>query len=533
MKSYIKNIHNKLINLAIVFALIALTAALAFAFYLNKQQNNTGYSFDFENSPSWQQSLERTQLIDSFDSDRSSSSILNISAIKPLNSAELSAISLQEAYREVARRTLPGVVSIQVTVNPEAASKNPAFNDEFLNRFFGYDNQRKQRQAQHFGSGFLISSDGYLISNHHVIRDAAKIVVLFYNNDKEFTAKVIGTDPDTDIALLKIEEKGNFPYLSLGNSDAVHIGDIAIAIGNPFGFSHTFTAGVISAKGRKGIANKYENFIQTDVAINPGNSGGPLLNLNGAVIAINSNILSNSNSNAGIGFSIPINMAKYIVDNLKRDGKVRRGWIGIYYANVTSDIAEALSIKKRGVIINSVIENSPAARSGLKEGDILTALNGKSIKNGNELLYEISKIPVNTRVLVRLLRDGKVLSKQFSLEERKDQVSSPGSGTGQQGSSAPQESISRAGLSIRNMLQSEFTKFGKKQAFGVIITKLSPESPLAAAGISEGDIIEQLNKKQTPSLNVFKREFAKLKKNSKALFKVRRGRSLYFIIVQI
>ena len=217
------------------------------------------------------------------------------------------------------------------------------------------------------GSGFIVSKDGYLLSNYHVISQADEIAVVFKDSEKEYEVKVIGVDKETDIALLKIVAKGTYPYLKLADSDKVNVADIAVAIGNPFGLSHTLTTGVISAKGRTGLGNRYEDFLQTDVAINPGNSGGPLLNIYGEVIGINSMIFSRGGGNIGIGFAISSNMAKRIMNQLKEDGKVTRGWLGIRIDNLPKEVAKAINID-HGIQIIAVEPKSPADRSGVKSG---------------------------------------------------------------------------------------------------------------------------------------------------------------------
>ena len=320
-------------------------------------------------------------------------------------------------FAQVAKEATPAVVFITVEKTVEISSpfsfNDPfeQFNDEFFRRFFGDKIPQEHAHKYHQmgqGSGFIISRDGYILTNNHVVGDADKITVKLQDGREFSNSKVIGTDPESEVALIKIQGD-DFPVLPMGDSDKTEIGDWAIAVGNPFGLSETVTVGVISAVGRSnvGIA-EYEDFIQTDAAINPGNSGGPLLNLDGQVIGINTAIFSQSGGYMGIGFAIPINMAKKIMDQLIKNGRVTRGYLGIYIQNLTPDLAESFNLKQNeGVLVTEVGEGSPADKAGLMQGDIILEMNGQKMSSDSMLRNEVAMLAPGTKVNLLVYRDGK------------------------------------------------------------------------------------------------------------------------------
>ncbi len=446
-----------------------------------------------------------------------------------------SLLSLQQAYNNVAYQTLGSVVSLQV--ESEAQVNNSPFNnDEFLKRFFGLprNNPQQRRRAESYGSGFIISPDGFLLSNFHVIKDATKIKIVFKDSEKEYTASVVGSDEDTDIALLKIDSNESFPFLKLANSDEVRIGDIVVAIGNPFGLSHTFTTGVVSAKGRVGvIGNRYEDFIQTDVAINPGNSGGPLLNLLGEVIGINSAILSRSGGSIGIGFSIPINMAKNILEDLKTSGKVTRGWIGIEFQEISEDLAEALNVSRNGIVITRVIEESPASKADVEAGDILSEFNGQRIKNGRDLINKLAAVKVGERASLTLLRDGKTVRTRITILERaEDQVASQGNDNDFRGNQGVKVG-DYFGIEVVNMDKEALERYKVNSAVGVLVSSISRNSALTEKGLRVGDLIKSINKKPTINTSSYKRVAAEVKKGQKVLFTVQREERIFYLVIDV
>lgn len=436
---------------------------------------------------------------------------------------------LQKVYNDIAKISIPAVVSIQVEMEvSRRRSVIPHSQEDFLKHFFGYDEIPKKFNQEAFGSGFIISPDGYVISNYHLVENAVKIKVFFKDVSTEYSAKVIGTDPETDIALLKIEEKKEFPFLKMGDSSTTNIGDIVVAIGNPFNLSHTFTTGVISAIGRNGVVqqHKYQNFLQTDVAINRGNSGGPLINLKGEVIGINSAILdSGGGGNIGISFSIPINMAKSIIDELKEKGKVTRGWLGIQYTELSSDVANALGIEKKGIVITLVVEDSPAEKAQLKAGDILLSFNKKEIIHSSDLLNEIVQTPVGKKTPIIYMRNGKKYNSSITLREPKTQ-------TALEEEKADKLSEKYLGLVTHDMDRELMKRYGVDAPFGVVIYKVDPNSPLYQHQITPGNIIESINKKKVSNTKEFEAIAKKIKKGEKVLFKIRHGNAIYYIVVR-
>ena len=352
---------------------------------------------------------------------------------------------LSQAFSAAAKDAMPAVVSIKVEkaveVSPTMGSPfqfNDPFGqsgDDFLQRFFG--GRTPQRQAprkyhqEGLGSGFIISEDGYILTNNHVVGDVDKITVGLKDGRTFTDAKLIGTDPDSEVALIKIEGHG-FPVLPMGDSGKANIGDWVIAIGNPFGLDETVTVGVISAVGRSNVhIAAYEDFIQTDAAINPGNSGGPLINLDGQVVGINTAILSESGGYMGIGFAIPINMARTIEEQLRTGGKVSRGYLGLYAQDVTPEMAKPLGLKEpAGVVVAQTEENSPAEKAGLKVTDVIVESNGKKVTSYDTFRNEVAMLKPGSRIELRVLREGKPLDLTVTLGER------PAT-TAQKGPSAP------------------------------------------------------------------------------------------------
>lgn len=303
------------------------------------------------------------------------------------------------SFADMVKKEKPAVVNIS-TIQQEngGGSGFHPFRD-----FFG-ENRSKEPKRRSLGSGFFIRKDGLILTNYHVIEDISKIVVRL-SDGREFEAELKGRDRKTDLALIKIKDKEPFPLVKLGNSDKLEVGEWVIAIGNPFGLEQTVTVGIVSAKGRVIGIGPYDDFIQTDASINPGNSGGPLFNIKGEVIGVNSTINS---TGQGIGFAIPINLVSKIVVHLEKEGKVTRGWLGVMIQEVAKEIRSALGLKgEEGALISEVIEDSPAARSGIKKGDIILEFDGKKIKKMGELPMIVSETPVDRVVLVRALRDGK------------------------------------------------------------------------------------------------------------------------------
>lgn len=469
--------------------------------------------------------------------------VMSIACPVVAQSGTNSAKELSRAFSTAAKAAMPAVVSIKIEkaieVGPMGFGGSYGFNDPFglfdddlLRRFFG-DRLPPQSQSpekyheQGQGSGFIISRDGYILTNNHVVGDVDKITVELNDGQKFENAKLIGTDPDSEVALIKIDGN-NFPVLPLGNSDKIEIGDWVIAIGNPFGLSETVTVGVISAVGRSNVhIAAYEDFIQTDAAINPGNSGGPLINLDGQVIGINTAIFSQSGGYMGIGFAIPINMARTIEEQLKTQGKVIRGYLGIYGQDVTQDMVELLGLKNRqGVIVANVEAGSPAEKAGIKGHDILLEMNGKKIESYDSFRNDIAVLSPGSRARFLVLRDGKTINITVALSQRASDIAQS------RQPSVPQQSQETLGIEVQNLTKDIAQQFGYSLGEGVIVSRVMPGGAAAQSGIQPGDLILSVNQEPVSTVNDFDKAMQRLMQNKKVLFLVRRGQISQFIVVK-
>ncbi len=350
------------------------------------------------------------------------------------------------------------------------------------------------RKQSSLGSGFIISSDGYIVTNNHVVEGADKVFVnLEGDSDRAHSleAAVVGTDAETDIALLKVDAKRDLPVLNFGNSDTAEVGEWVVAIGNPFGLSNSVTAGILSAKGRDIHAGPFDNFLQTDASINPGNSGGPLINMAGEVIGINTAIVA---SGQGIGFAIPSNLASRIVEGLKSGKKISRGWLGVTIQDVDENAAKALGLKDaQGALIGSVLPDEPAAKAGLKAGDIIVRVGRDDIRNSTELLRSVADLKPGTDVKITVLRNGKEFSTTVKLGERASQGMSQGG--------AQEEGGTSLGLTIRPLNKEDARSLQlPANTEGLVILSVQPGSPAQEAGLRPGDVIQSAN--LTPVVSV-------------------------------
>jgi serine protease Do/serine protease DegQ len=380
----------------------------------------------------------------------------------------------------------PAVVNISVKTR-SAIEDNPLFRDPFFRRFFELPDQA-ERPEQSAGSGVIVdAANGYVVTNFHVIKDAQQVTVTLKDR-RQFQAKLVGTDPGTDIALLKIDAK-KLLALRLGNSDLLNVGDFVVAIGNPFGLGQTVTSGIVSALGRSGLdIEGYEDFIQTDASINPGNSGGALVNLKGELIGINTAIIGPSGSNVGIGFAVPSVMVKAVVDQIVRFGEVRRGRLGASSEDITHDLAASLGLTSTaGAIISTVEASSPAEKAGLKAGDVITAVNGKNIRNSLDLRNKIGLMPIGETVNLELIRNGKPLTTKVKIAKPLDMP-------GTEAETVPQ----LAGATVAN-----FKAESARGPEGVVVTKVDANSPAWMHGLRPGDIIVGVNRKKVRSVQEF------------------------------
>ncbi|MCP4340990.1 MAG: DegQ family serine endoprotease [Desulfobulbaceae bacterium] len=441
-----------------------------------------------------------------------------------------------KAFVNVVKRAKPAVVHIKVektTTSRSRGGRGPEdmFNHPFFDQFFGPQYRRQQPKPQEYtqrgqGSGFIISKDGFILTNNHVVEGADTIKVTL-SDDRDFTAKVIGTDPQTDVALLKIEDPKNLPVLPLGDSSKLEAGEWVIAIGNPFGLSQTVTVGVVSATGRSSVGiNEYENFIQTDAAINPGNSGGPLINGRGEVVGINTALFSKTGGYMGIGFAIPINMAKSIEDQLHKDGKVTRGWLGVVIQNVNKDLAESFGLKEAGgILISEVQKDSPASAAGLQQGDVILRLNGVKLEDVSDLRNRVALLQPGSKSMVEIMRNGREKKIQVSIGEQPSNFSKRSSG------SNGNESLDKYGLTLQELTPELAKKFEYEEDSGLIISGIASGSSAEAAGLKPGQLVEEVNRERVSNL----KELAialKQSKSDKILLRVRAGNySTYIVLV--
>ena len=354
---------------------------------------------------------------------------------------------------------------------------------DFFERFFGEDMQKEFKQPS-LGSGFIIDKEGFVVTNNHVIEDADQIKVKL-KDEREYDATIVGRDPNTDIALLKIDSGEDLPTAKLGDSDELKVGQWVVAIGSPFGLEHTVTAGIVSAKGRVIGSGPYDDFIQTDASINPGNSGGPLLNLNGEVVGINTAIVAGGH---GIGFAIPINLAKGIIVALKTEGEVTRGWLGVAIQDLNGDMAEYYEVEnKKGVFVMDVFEGDPADKAGIKPKDIILEVNGQKIKTSRRLTSMIAGIPVGETAKIKILRDGKEKTVKVKIVKRDEtKLASRG---------RPKEQAQEFGIRVSNLTPEIAQRLNIAETSGVIVTEIQSGGKGEEADIRVGDIIKEINRR--------------------------------------
>ncbi|MGR6454192.1 DegQ family serine endoprotease [Pseudomonas plecoglossicida] len=376
----------------------------------------------------------------------------------------------------------------------------------------------RQREAQSLGSGFIISSDGYVLTNNHVVADADEIIVRL-SDRSELQAKLVGTDPRTDVALLKVEGK-NLPTVKLGDSEKLKVGEWVLAIGSPFGFDHSVTKGIVSAKGRTLPNDTYVPFIQTDVAINPGNSGGPLFNMNGEVVGINSQIFTRSGGFMGLSFAIPIDVAIDVSNQLKKDGKVSRGWLGVVIQEVNKDLAESFGLDKpAGALVAQVLEDGPAAKSGLQVGDVILSMNGQPIVMSADLPHLVGTLKDGEKAKLEIIRNGKRQNLDVTIGAMPDDDADIGTG------SSAERSSNRLGVSVSDLTAEQKKSLELK---GGVVIKEVQDGPAAMIGLRPGDVISHLNNQAIASAKQFTEIAKELPKNRSVSMRVlRQGRASF------
>ncbi len=447
---------------------------------------------------------------------------------------------LSEAQSEVAAVATPSVVNISTTRVIKSREEAPfdLFDDPFFRRFFGdqfpHPNVPKEHKEQSLGSGVIVSEDGYIITNNHVIEKAQEIKVLL-SNKKDYDAKLVGADPKTDIAVIKIDVKG-LPALPWGDSNKLKVGEVVFAIGNPFGLNQTVTMGIISAVGRAnvGIAD-YEDFIQTDAAINPGNSGGALINARGELIGVNTAILSRTGGYQGIGFAVPSSMARQVMDSLVKYKKVVRGWLGVSIQEVTPDLAQEFGVKDlKGALVSGVMKGSPAEKAGIKQGDVILQFNGRDIEDTGHLRNMVSQTIIGSTVKVKVLRQKKEIELDVVIAELPKKMADISTGNEELGN-APneEESTALAGLVVRQLTPDLAQRFGyDENEKGVVVVRVDAGSKIADAGIMAGDILLQINQKNIATIEEYKKVSSKINEKERILLLIRRKGQDLFVTVR-
>jgi serine protease Do len=422
---------------------------------------------------------------------------------QPVSATSAVGLPVQTSYAAIVNRVAPAVVTVRSERRVKAAGQFPFMDDPTLRQFFG-DRMPQGRQQQQqprtereegIGSGVVVSPDGYILTNHHVV-DGGQQITVELTDGRTFNAKVVGSDEPSDLAVLKIDAT-NLPVLVLGDSDKAQVGDIVLAVGNPLGIGQTVTSGIISAKGRTtGLSDgSFEDFIQTDAAINRGNSGGALVNTSGELIGINSQILSPSGGSIGIGFAIPANMARDVMGQLIKNGRVHRGMIGVGIQPITADIAQNLGLHEvRGALVNEVRPGSPAASAGVQRGDVIVGFNGTPVRDSNSLRNMVARTQPGTPVNFTVVRDGREVELHATLAELP--VEKPkGEDDDAASSAAPAAENGKLGVTVQPLTAQLATSMKlSTDTRGVVITNVDPEGPAADAGLQQGDVIQEVNR---------------------------------------
>jgi Do/DeqQ family serine protease len=460
--------------------------------------------------------------------------VLGLTLLSPLAAAEAfasppsnehnnpiaTANQLGEAFSRVAEQASPSVVSIQVEV--KRAQPNFGFFFPFGGGPGGDGNGPIQKGG---GSGMVLTADGAILTNNHVVDSASRIEVAFQDG-RRMPAKVVGVDPATDLAVLKVDAKG-LPAVKFADSDAAKVGEWVIAIGSPFGLDYSITAGVLSAKGRGGMgANEIEDYLQTDASINPGNSGGPLIDLDGHVLGINTMIIGHA---SGIGFAIPSNLARKVGLELLQKGDVSRAWIGVSYQELTPELASSFGVQRtRGALVNEVMPNGPAAKAGVRTGDIIVDIQGREVREGRDLLRAVLQYPVGEKLALTVLRDGNTQKLQVTTAARPDQREARSGGAAQPKQKQAKPAATSRGLELAELTPDIARRIGYQGQSGVVVANVVPGSAADRAGLLRGDVIEEINRKPVSSLRQVEETFGA----GKSLLKVQRQGGTFFAAIE-
>lgn len=448
-------------------------------------------------------------------------------AAKNTPESESKALLVPASFSELAKQAQPGVVNIRTVKTVKGGGRvfrhffgNPFDkNDPFRNFGPFFDDRRPDFKQRSLGSGFIIDREGYIVTNNHVIEGADEIKV-HLSNEKEFDAEIVGRDPNTDLALIKIKGASNLVPLKLGDSDKLPVGSWVVAMGSPFGLEQTVTAGIVSAKGRVIGSGPYDDFIQTDASINPGNSGGPLLDMNGEVVGINTAIVAQGQ---GIGFAIPVNLAQGIISQLKVHGSVTRGWLGVGIQDITPELADYYGIKeKSGVLVAQVFEGDPADKAGIKVKDVIVEVDGKPVNSSRELTATIAAIPVGKKTPITILRDGKEKTMYVEIAKRDDSET--------MASREPQSS-GELGIRIAEITPEMARRFGHSESEkGVLVIDVESGSKADEAGVRQGDLVKEVNRKPVATVKELRSEVDRAKKGEELQLLVKRPNAGFVVI---
>jgi serine protease Do len=426
-------------------------------------------------------------------------------------------------FSDLAEQVRPGVVNIQVVKKVQNVGfafpgfqGSPFGENSPFGRFFEGNPPMDQKQ-EGVGSGFVISQEGFILTNNHVVEDAEQIKVKLANG-KEYDAKIVGRDPKTDLALVKIDGVNDLHALPLGNSEDLKVGSWVVAVGSPFGLEQTVTQGIVSGKGRVIGSGPYDDFIQTDASINPGNSGGPLINMNGEAIGINTAI---NPSGQGIGFAIPIDMAKTIIPQLEQKGSVTRGWLGIGIQQMTPALEKSFGLNgKEGALVADVFKGGPAEKAGIERGDVITQFDAKKVVESKDLSRIVAATPVGKMVEVKLMRDGKAIERTVKVGEMEKKTEA-----------AQMPSHKSLGITVQELTPEIARDLGLKRETGVVVTSVEPGSSAADAGIQTGDVIQEVNRKSVKDVADFSQMIAQAKSQDNVLLLIQRGQNSLFAAV--
>ncbi|TDI87109.1 MAG: Do family serine endopeptidase [Caldithrix sp.] len=472
--------------------------------------------------------LTRNGFADSVTSEQVSS------VVEPLPQVNSDLEATSRAFVAIAKRVIPTVVAItsEKTVKVRDPFSNFFHNDDFFRRFFRQPRGEQEYKQRGLGSGVIVSPDGYIMTNYHVIKDADEINVRI--DRKAFKAEVVGTDPATDLAIVKIDEK-NLPAILFGDSDKLEVGELVLAVGSPFDLrlQHTVTSGIISAKGRTlNLSGEltYQDFIQTDAAINPGNSGGALVNIHGELIGINTAIYAgNTGGNVGIGFAVPINLAKHVMDDLIEHGEVVRGYLGVFISTLDEELGEALKIgDNEGAVVTQVVEGTPADKAGLKKYDVIREVDGRKITDSQALTNLVASYRPGDKIDLNVVRDGKEKMIRVELQKR------PNSATNSR-PALPQDDdvLSKLGLHVSNLTDELASKYGYEEEQGIIVHDVGENSVAAEKGMRVGDLIIEIDRQKVRSVREFEKIVDDFEAGQVVLFQVKRGRSSHFIAMKV